>query len=30
MLRLRCAIYNGTFDTVLNGYVAKKRGKSNV
>jgi hypothetical protein len=25
MLRLRCAIYNDTFDTVLNCYVAKKR-----
>lgn len=25
MLRLRCALYNGTFDTVLNGYIAKKR-----
>ncbi len=24
MLRLRCALYNGTFDTVLNGYIAKK------
>ena len=30
MLRLRCAIYNDTFDTVLNGYVAKKRDKFNV
>lgn len=25
MLRLRCALYNDTFDTVLNCYVAKKR-----
>ena len=25
MLRLRCALYNGTFDTVLNSYIAKKR-----
>ena len=25
MLRLRCAIYNETFDTVLNSYIAKKR-----
>lgn len=25
MLRLRCALYNGTFDAVLNGYIAKKR-----
>jgi hypothetical protein len=25
MLRLRYAIYNDTFDTVLNCYVAKKR-----
>lgn len=25
MLRLRCALYNGTFDDVLNGYIAKKR-----
>jgi hypothetical protein len=24
MLRLRCALYNDTFDTVLNCYVAKK------
>lgn len=25
MLRLRCALYNGTFDAVLNSYIAKKR-----
>jgi hypothetical protein len=25
MLRLRCALYNDTFDTVLNSYIAKKR-----
>jgi hypothetical protein len=25
MLRLRCALYNNTFDTVLNSYIAKKR-----
>jgi len=25
MLRLRCAIYNDTFDTVLTSYIAKKR-----
>jgi hypothetical protein len=25
MLKLRCALYNGTFDTVLNSYIAKKR-----
>jgi hypothetical protein len=28
MLRLRCAIYNDTFDTVLNSYIANKRIKS--
>ena len=28
MLRLRCAIYNETFDTVLNSYIAKKSLKS--
>ena len=28
MLRLRCALYNGTFDTVLNSYIAKKRLRS--
>lgn len=28
MLRLRCALYNGTFDTVLNSYIAKKRLKA--
>lgn len=25
MLRLRCAMYNGTFDTVLNSHIVKKR-----
>jgi hypothetical protein len=25
VLRLRCALYNGTFDAVLNSYIAKKR-----
>jgi len=24
MLRLRCALYNGTFDVTLNAYIAKK------
>ncbi len=28
MLRLRCALYNGTFDTVLNSYIAKKTSQS--
>jgi hypothetical protein len=28
MLRLRCALYNDTFDTVLNSYIAKKRLKA--
>ncbi len=30
MLRLRCALYNDTFDTVLNSYIAKKRLKFRV
>ena len=30
MLRLRCAMYNDTFDTVLSAYIAKKRVKFNV
>jgi Uncharacterised protein family (UPF0236) len=30
MLRLRCAMYNDTFDTVLNGYISKKRLKTAV
>lgn len=30
MLRLRCALYNDTFDVVLSGYIARKRLTDNV